>query len=100
MEKNGNKDIGINEEEEIEVLTLEDSDGGEITFEVVATTEYKNKQYIVLLPLEEYGDADEYTILEIKEGDNENEPEFVGISDMNILTAVYKKFCAESESDV
>lgn len=85
--------------EEIQVVTLEDSEGEEIVFEVIATVDYKEKEYIVLLPLEEYGDADEYTILQITVSPNGDIEEFLGIDDYNTLTAVYKKFCEECEQD-
>ena len=81
--------------EEINAVVLEDSAGNDITFEVIATVEYKGDDYIVLLLLEEYGNADEYTILRFKEGENGKIEEFYGIDDYNVLTAVYKKFCEE-----
>lgn len=88
-----NKDNVINDE--INLVTLEDSNGDEIIFEVIYTLTYNEKDYIVLLPLPEYGDADEYTILRFKADENGEVEEFFGIDDYNELTAVYKRFCNE-----
>lgn len=85
--------------EEIQVVTLEDSEGNEIVFEVISTLEYNGKEYIVLLPFSDYGDPDEYTILEISVGKNGNIEEFYGIDNYNTLTAVYKKFCQEYDEE-
>lgn len=86
-------------DEEMEVVSLEDSQGNEIVFEVISTVEYDGSDYIVLLPLEEYGNADEYTILRYKADEKGEIDEFYGIDDYNILMAVYKKFCTEYESE-
>lgn len=94
-----NKNNTQQENGEIQVVTLEDSSGDEIVFEVIATVDYNEKEYIVLLPMEEYGDDDEYTILEIITSKDGKINEFLGISDYNVLTAVYKKFCAEYEEE-
>lgn len=83
--------------EEIDVVTLEDSAGNEIVFEVVATVEYEGDDYIVLLPVDE--NADEYTILRYKADENGEIDEFFGIDDYNTLTAVYKKFCEECDEE-
>lgn len=88
------------EQEEIQVVTLEDSNGDEIAFEVIACVEYEGQSYVVLLPMPEYGDADEYTILAFKADEDGEIDEFYGIDDYNILTAVYKKFCAEYDESV
>lgn len=90
----------INEQEETDLVTLEDSNGDEIVFEVISTVEYKNNDYIVLLPLPEYGDADEYTILRFKADEDGEIDEFYGIDDYNELTAVYKKFCDENDEKI
>ena len=95
MMKEADKKNEVKPDEEIQAITLEDSNGDEIVFEVTATLEYMSKEYIVLLPLEEYGDPDEYTILEFKSDSDGNISEFHGIDDLNTLTAVYKKFCEE-----
>ena len=84
------------EQQEIDVVALEDSDGNEIVFEVIATVQYGGEDYIVLLPAEGYGDADEYTILRFSADESGEIEEFYGIDDYNTLMAVYKKFCEEN----
>jgi len=77
------------EEEEVSVLTLTDENGADIDFEYLDCIEYQEKEYLVLMPLEE--DADEIVILEVEPVDEETE-NYLAVSDEDVLDAVYGIF--------
>ena len=79
----------LQEEEEISTLTMTDENGEEVTFEYLDSVEYEGKEYLVLLPLEEEDNS--IVILEVEPGDEENE-NYLSISDETILNAVYEIF--------
>ncbi|MEG1560534.1 MAG: DUF1292 domain-containing protein [Clostridia bacterium] len=71
-------------EEDTKTIILTDGEGCDTEFEVVATIDYMGKEFCVLLP---FGiDADEFIILKV------NGEEYEGISDQNILDAVFGEF--------
>ena len=76
-------------EEEVNILTLTDENGQDTDFEYLDSIEYKGKEYLVLMPADE--DATEIVILEIEPVDEENE-NYLSVSDEKILTAVYEIF--------
>jgi len=76
-------------EEEVSILTLTDENGQDTDFEYLDSIEYKGKEYLVLMPADE--DATEIVILEIEPVDEENE-NYLSVSDERILTAVYEIF--------
>lgn len=77
------------QDEEIELLTLTDEDGTESEFEYLDCIEYDGKEYLVLLPAGD--DSSEIVILEIEPVDEENE-NYLSVSDQDILDAVYGIF--------
>lgn len=74
------------------ILTLRDEDGNEIEFEYLDTINFKNREFIVLLPLDELEDEDgEVVILEMKNFDGDNE-EFIPVEDEQLLQDVFEEF--------
>ena len=79
----------IPEEEEVNILTLTDENGQDVDFEYLDCIEYQEKEYLVLMPVEE--DAEEIFILEVEPVDEENE-NYLSVSDEDVLNAVYGIF--------
>ena len=86
MENNENL---IPEEEESNLLSLTDENGQETVFEYLDVIEYQDKEYLILLPVEdEDGQA---VILEIAPVDEETE-NYLSVGDEALLNAVYDIF--------
>ena len=86
-----NKEI-LEQEEEINVLSLTDENGNEQEFEYLDVIEYEGKEYLFLLPLED--ENAEVVILEIEPVDEENE-NYLAIEDMDLLEKLYELFKAK-----
>ncbi len=76
-------------EEEVSILTLTDENGADVDFEYLDCIEYQDKEYLVLMPVEE--DSNEIVILEVEPVDEENE-NYLAVSDEDVLDAVYAIF--------
>ena len=76
-------------EEEISILTLTDENGEEINFEYLDCVEYNGVEYLVLAP--EGDEEGETVILEVQPVDEENE-NYVGVEDEDVLNAVFGIF--------
>ena len=76
-------------EEEVSILTLTDENGADIDFEYLDCIEYQEKEYLVLMPVEE--ESNEIVILEVEPVDEENE-NYLAVSDEAVLDAVYAIF--------
>ena len=79
----------ILEEEESSILTLTDENGVDIDFEYLDCIEYKEKEYLVLMPVEAV--ETEIVILEIEPVDEESE-NYLAVEDEKTLNAVYAIF--------
>ncbi len=75
-------------DEEASVLTLTDENGKDAEFEYLDCIEYDNKEYLVLMPVEE---PNHIVILEIEPVDEETE-NYLSVSDETTLDAVYSIF--------
>ena len=75
-------------DEEASILTLNDENGQEVSFEYLDCIEYDNVEYLVLMPVEE---PNHIVILQIEPVDEENE-NYLSVSDETILDAVYSIF--------
>ena len=75
-------------DEEASLLTLTDEDGKESQFEYLDCIEYDNKEYMVLMPVEE---PNHIVILEIEPVDEETE-NYISVSDETTLNAIYSIF--------
>ncbi len=76
-------------EEEVNILTLTDENGADVDFEYLDCIEYEDKEYLVLMPVEE--ESNEIVILEVEPVDEENE-NYLAVSDEAVLDAVYAIF--------
>ena len=76
-------------EEEVSILTLTDENGADIDFEYLDCIEYQDKEYLVLMPVEE--ESNEIVILEVEPVDEENE-NYLAVNDEDVLDAVYAIF--------
>ena len=76
-------------EEEVSILTLTDENGNDIDFEYLDCIEYRGKEYLVLLPVDE--ESAEIVILEVEPVDEENE-NYLAVTDEAVLDAVYAIF--------
>ncbi len=79
----------ILEEEAPEVLTLVDENGEEAEFEYLDSIDYRDKEYLVLMPA---GEAEtQIVILEVQPVDEETE-NYLSVEDETTLDAVYGIF--------
>ena len=76
-------------EEEVSILTLTDENGADVEFEYLDCIEYQDKEYLVLMPIEE--ESNEIVILEVEPVDEENE-NYLAVNDEAVLDAVYAIF--------
>ena len=83
-------------EEELNIITLTDEDGTDKDFEFLDLIDLEDKEYVVLLPIEE--EADEVIILEVHPLDEENE-EYLSVEDANTLNKVFEVFKERFKDD-
>ena len=76
-------------EDEVSTLTLTDENGVDTKFEYLDCIEYENKEYLILLPLDD--EESGIVILEIEPVDEENE-NYLSVDDAEVLDAVYQMF--------
>ena len=77
-------------EEEVSILTLTDENGNDVEFEYLDCIEYQDKEYLILMPVEEE-ENNEIVILEVEPVDEETE-NYLTVSDEAVLDAVYAIF--------
>ena len=82
------------------IITLTDDEGNEVDFLLLDVVEYDEKDFLVLLPMEdEEEDADaEEDVLILQAVRNGEEETYVGIEDENVLNAVFGLFTAQLEA--
>lgn len=83
-------------EERDEVIVLIDDEGNEVEFEFLTTIDMDEKEYVVLLPIEENNtgedmETEEVVILKIEQ-DKEGEDTFASIEDEDELNKVFEEF--------
>ena len=76
-------------EEEANILTLTGENGEEVDFELLAVIEHEEKEYAVVLPVED--DSGEVVILQIEAVDEDTDS-FLAVDDDAVLEAVYAAF--------
>ena len=87
------------QEEYTNVITLTDSDGSDVDFEVLDIVPYNDHEYAVLLPVDDESDSPEAVILELLEAEEDNEEDMLqGVEDEEILNAVFN-LCMEKNAD-
>ena len=82
------------------IITLTDDEGNEVDFLLLDVVEYDEKDFIVLLPLEDEEDAEEAEedVLILQAVRNGEEETYVGIEDEAVLNAVFELFTAQLEA--
>ena len=84
------------EEEFDNIVKLKDENGTELEFEFLDLIEYEGGEYIVLLPVDDSDTT--VTILKV-ESLNDDEEQYVGVEDENVLRAVYEIFKEKFKDD-
>ena len=91
------------EEEQDDLLIMTDEDGNEVEFQFLDLIEYEGEEYVVLLPSEQEkeneDEAGEVVILKIQDSENEEEIEYAGIEDEDILNQVFEIFKEKYENE-
>ena len=88
------------QEESTNVITLTDSDGSDVDFEVLDIVPYNDHEYAVLLPVDDESDSPEAVILELLEAEEDNEEDMLqGVEDEEILNAVFNLFMEKNADD-
>lgn len=95
-----NKDLELNENEEFDeldnIIVLNDEDGNEVEFEYLDAVEVDDKEYIILLPVEEQENG-EVVIFRV-EGEGEDET-YVGVDDEAEAEKVFNLFKEKAADD-
>ena len=88
------------QEEYTNVITLTDSDGSDVDFEVLDIVPYKEHEYVVMLPVDDESDSPEAVILELLEAEEYNEEDMLqGVEDEEILNAVFNLFMEKNAGE-
>jgi uncharacterized protein YrzB (UPF0473 family) len=88
------------QEEYTNVITLTDSDGNDVDFEVLDIVPYKEHEYVVMLPVDDESDSPEAVILELLEAEEDNEEDMLqGVEDEEILNAVFNLFMEKNADE-
>lgn len=88
------------QEEYTNVITLTDSDGSDVDFEVLDIVPYKEHEYVVMLPVDDESDSPEAVILELLEAEEDNEEDMLqGVEDEEILNAIFNLFMEKNADD-
>ena len=88
------------QEEYTNVITLTDSDGSDVDFEVLDIVPYKEHEYVVMLPVDDESDSPEAVILELLESEEDNEEDMLqGVEDEEILNAVFNLFMEKNADE-
>ena len=88
------------QEEYTNVITLTESDGSDVDFEVLDIIPYNDHEYAVLLPVDDESDSPEAVILELLEAEEDNEEDMLqGVDDEDILNAVFNLFMEKNADE-
>lgn len=88
------------QEEYTNVITLTDSDGSDVDFEVLDIVPYNDHEYAVLLPVDDESDSPEAVILELLEAEEDNEEDMLqGVEGEEILNAVFNLFMEKNADE-
>ena len=88
------------QEEYTNVITLTESDGSDVDFEVLDIIPYNDHEYAVLLPVDDESDSPEAVILELLEAEEDNEEDMLqGVEDEEILNAVFNLFMEKNAGE-
>ena len=88
------------QEEYTNVITLTDSDGSDVDFEVLDIVPYKEHEYVIMLPVDDESDSPEAVILELLEAEEDNEEDMLqGVEDEEILNAIFNLFMEKNADE-
>ena len=88
------------QEEYTNVITLTDSDGSDVDFEVLDIVPYNEHEYVVMLPVDDESDSPEAVILELLEAEEDNEEDMLQcVEDEKILNAVFNLFMEKNADE-
>lgn len=90
-------DMEFMEEELDNLVVLADEEGNEVEFEFLATYECQGNEYAVLLPTDE--SDNDLVILQVEEGEDEDELLYNNVEDERILQAVFEMFKEEFKDE-
>lgn len=85
------------DEEQENYITLTDDEGNEFSLEFLDVIAYKEKEYVVLLPIDE--ESEEVVILEVKEPEDSETVEYLSVDDEGILNEVFEIFKEKFKDD-
>lgn len=94
-----NKNNAPLEEEEALIYEFQDEDGNIFKFEFLDTIEFEGKDYAVLLPITENGDAEPVHIFEVIEELDSEYNTYAGIDDQDLVDRIYAAFM-EKHKDI
>lgn len=80
------------------IITLTDDEGNEVDFLLLDVVEYAEKDFLVLLPLEDEDDEED-NVLILQAVRNGEEETFIGVEDETVMNAVFELFTAQLEAD-
>ncbi len=72
-------------------IILNDENGDEVEFEFLDLVEYKNEEYVILLPVEDSDVAGEVVILKVEETEDDEES-YVSVDDDQVLQTIFEIF--------
>lgn len=80
------------------IITLTDDQGIEVDFLLLDVVEYDEKDFLVLLPLEDEADEEDNVLIlqAVRNGDEES---YIGVEDETVLNAVFNLFTQQLEAD-
>ena len=85
------------------IIVFNDENGDEVEFEFLDLVEYKDEEYVILLPKEdnsyEEDGADEVVILKIENTGNSDEESYTSVEDEGTLQAVFEIFREKFKDD-
>ena len=97
-------DENINENEEMDnVIILKDEEGNEVKFEFLDLVQYRNEEYVILLPVSVDGEEEEgeVVILQIEDKDDvdSDEESYISVEDETVLNEVFEIFKEKFKND-
>lgn len=82
------------------IIVLEDEDGSTEEFEVVDLIDYEDRDYVVLIPLDQEDEAvEDVVICEVIPGPDEETDYYIGVENDDILDAVFGIFKQRAADD-
>lgn len=85
-------------DESCDFITLRTEDGEELKFEFLDTVTLDDREFVVLLPLEE--DAEEVIVLEVEDAlDDPDSEDYTTVEDQEILDKVFEVFKKRHEDE-